>query len=312
MEQQPMDAFEQPQPLGPRQPKPPWSPRAIGVMSFCFSFLPAGIMLGLNFARLGRPERTWPTIGGVIAGFALFVIAIVYVPDHPVLNQVFGAINFGVAYFFYQSQKQLFEEHIKNGGSKASPWAAAFLSLLLIVTLGGGVFGYYYYDTVEDEERFRTATEYLDTGRYAEAEQMFLEYQEKYPEEYNALWNLGLVYENTKQYDKAIAAFSEYLEMQPEDPQGHNRIDHIRFKQSIVLLQDKNYKQAEPLLKALAEKMPDHPDTLWNLSLVYIGTDQLEQARQTLLACQKLAPDDPEVTNQLEAVEQRILREADH
>lgn len=50
--------------IAPQRPlgKPPWKPMDFLWVAIIFSFGATAILIGLNWQRLGKPQRTWPTI----------------------------------------------------------------------------------------------------------------------------------------------------------------------------------------------------------------------------------------------------------
>jgi len=125
--------------------KPPWSPRAVGVISFFFSFVAGGILLGLNYERLGQPEKKVPAIAlSALAFAALFGVAMVLPDDSRVADQLLRWTNIGAAVGLAQVQKQAYQAHVARGGATASPWPVVGICLAVAVVLGAAFFGLMY------------------------------------------------------------------------------------------------------------------------------------------------------------------------
>jgi hypothetical protein len=91
-----------------------WNPNAISFISFFFTFLPAGIMHAVNYERMGYPEKKKPRLILFVAGFVVFLAAAFILPN----AGIFGAISIGIAIFFYQDQKAIFQRHLAMGGKR--------------------------------------------------------------------------------------------------------------------------------------------------------------------------------------------------
>jgi hypothetical protein len=138
---QPLSPFDPPRApaaaIAPNAAGAPWSPRAIGWITFLFTFLPGGVMLALNWDRLGQPEKKVPTLLAVIAGFFAFCGALFFVPDNPVTDRLFNVVNVAVAITFWRLQKDLFDEHEAKGGAKGRILVPVLLSFLWVVLFVG-------------------------------------------------------------------------------------------------------------------------------------------------------------------------------
>lgn len=121
--------------------KPPWSPRAIGFIGFFFSFLAGGILAGLNYERLGHPEKKIATIAISVVGFVGFMVAVALLPEGSFLDRISNWVNIGVAIGLGQLQKTEYERHVANGGETASPWPVVGICLAAVLVIGGAFVG---------------------------------------------------------------------------------------------------------------------------------------------------------------------------
>lgn len=134
-------------PIAARGQLPPWNPAAIGWLSVLFTFLPAGILWALNFARLGQPDKTRPRLIGVALGYLVFWVLAFWDFGDGAVQQFLDAglkgTHAAVAYAFYHQQKPLFRAHIEAGGKKASIWLPAAFFFLFLLALLAGMFVYF-------------------------------------------------------------------------------------------------------------------------------------------------------------------------
>ena len=108
-----------------------WNPKSFIIFSVLFSFLPAGIMCSLNYGRCGNQRRKWTCLLSTILGFiALITLAIILSIKTPI---IFLPINIGVAIYFRNIQRKLYEEHIQNGGERASYFLPIIIGVLIFV-----------------------------------------------------------------------------------------------------------------------------------------------------------------------------------
>ena len=112
--------------------KAAWNPRAIEYIGFFCSFLPAGIMWAINYARLGYPEKKIPRLLLTIVGFIGFVVLEGFIPHERFRKFIGLLVNFAVSYFFYRDQQALFDEYTAKGGTRASNRIPLVLSILFV------------------------------------------------------------------------------------------------------------------------------------------------------------------------------------
>lgn len=58
----------------------PFHPIIIVLFSLIFTFLVGGIVAGLNWTRLSRPQWKYPTIGASVLGFIIFMVIYSFIP----------------------------------------------------------------------------------------------------------------------------------------------------------------------------------------------------------------------------------------
>lgn len=217
-------------PLAEVDGRAPWDPKAIGFISFFFSFLPAGIMLGLNYERLGQPEKKVPVIVATLISAAVFGALVWNLPeDTP--NGVFQAVSLGIALWFASVQKSTFTAHVARGGVKASPWPAAGLSALVVTAVVGVAVLAAYREAEEAEAHFEQAMDAAAEGRTEEAIETYEAHLESNPEESSAHFNLAQLLLQEGRLDEALHHAQEFRQMEPDDADGEALVDAIRDAQ---------------------------------------------------------------------------------
>ena len=107
-----------------------WNPVIIGLLSFFFTFLPAGIFYAINFERLGQPKKKNISLVLVIIGFVIYTAAVFLIPEDMPTIQIFTLINAAVSGFFIFSQNALYKQHLEKGGEKAPVLVPVIVSLV--------------------------------------------------------------------------------------------------------------------------------------------------------------------------------------
>lgn len=97
--------------------KPIWSPLAVGLFCFFFTFLAAGLMNAISYGRLGYTDKLKKRLLILIPGFIIFIILAFVTPDG--WSPLFTAFHLGTILYFRHDQKKLYDDHIANGGQKA-------------------------------------------------------------------------------------------------------------------------------------------------------------------------------------------------
>ncbi len=110
-----------------------WNPKSFIIFSALFSFLPAGIMYSLNLGRCGNKQKKWTSLILTIIGFiVLSAIAYIIPSSTSILKYAFFGINIGIGMYLSNTQGKLYENHIQNGGEKASYIIPVIISVLIV------------------------------------------------------------------------------------------------------------------------------------------------------------------------------------
>jgi hypothetical protein len=111
-----------------------WNPKSFIIFSALFSFLPAGIMYSLNYGRSGNQRKKWTFLISTIIGFiALSTLALI-IPSTIFKSLGFG-INIGIGVYLMNTQTPMYQEHIQNGGKRASYLLPIIITILIFVVL---------------------------------------------------------------------------------------------------------------------------------------------------------------------------------
>lgn len=105
-----------------------WNPKSFIILSALFSFLPTGIICSLNYGRLGDNKKKWITLALTILGFIAFTILASQLTVKT--SSFLLPINIGIGIFLRNIQKELYNEHIQNGGKRASYFLPIFIGVL--------------------------------------------------------------------------------------------------------------------------------------------------------------------------------------
>lgn len=110
-------------------PKSPWSPTGIAVLTLFFSPFVGGILHGLNYGRLGQPlYRRFVLTRNLLAAILLIVFSNLPSLSHPGLL-ITTTLLFSA--YFYKTQEQAFQSHRSQGGGKASFLLPILLSVIV-------------------------------------------------------------------------------------------------------------------------------------------------------------------------------------
>ena len=111
------------------------SVQGIVLAAFLGSPLAAGIVMAINYSRLGRSSAVWTSLGlGLLATVALIVLGFM-IPDHwKIPNIVFALPGVMAAYYAAENlQSRLIQDHMSQGGKIASLWSDAGIGLGCLV-----------------------------------------------------------------------------------------------------------------------------------------------------------------------------------
>lgn len=210
-----------------------WNPLYIGVISYFCLVLPAVILWGINFRKLGKPNLTWPTflVGGLL--FLLLVLGWIFLPQswdwaleafHIILS-IAGA-SFQYSYF------HKFLEADEENHQRESLLKPALLSILFVLTVVSLFIGWNWYLQHQTEQELLLAKEKYDIGDYPASVKILNSIIEEDPGQRTAYMNLSIAYETMGKSDSAIYVLDNWLIQMPEDSEVKDRIYQLRYMNS--------------------------------------------------------------------------------
>jgi len=98
-----------------------WNPKFFVLISILFSFFPAGVMYSLNYGRSGNKRKKWTSLASITILFLIICILLFTVPASlSFFKYIIYGLNIGTGIYLSNNQAALYEDHIRNGGEKAS------------------------------------------------------------------------------------------------------------------------------------------------------------------------------------------------
>ncbi|MEM1211545.1 MAG: hypothetical protein AAGI68_04525 [Planctomycetota bacterium] len=117
--------------------------RGVVWAAFWGSFIAAGIVMAINFARIGEKAAAWTTVAvGFVTTIAVFALVFVLPDSLPVPDIVFVIPQLIAVYLIANAlQGKTIQAHADAGGDVASAWPSAGIGLLCLPFVVAGVFG---------------------------------------------------------------------------------------------------------------------------------------------------------------------------
>lgn len=111
-----------------------WNPNVLKWICIFLSAFSGITLYIINFYRLNRPGKQKKLIIGICVIVVVSVIAF-FTPNYSVISSLLFLINIGIAIYFNYEQKELFYNHMQNGGKKASSAYAWILGILILLVV---------------------------------------------------------------------------------------------------------------------------------------------------------------------------------
>lgn len=111
-----------------------WNPKSFIIFSALFSFLPAGIMYSLNYGRCGNQQKKWTSLILTLIAFITLCTLSFIIPNN-ITNSLSFGINIGIGVYLMNTQTILYQEHIQNGGERASYLLPIITGIFILVLL---------------------------------------------------------------------------------------------------------------------------------------------------------------------------------
>lgn len=259
--------------------KPPWNPMDFIWIAIVFSFGASGILAGLNWRRLGKPQRTWSTIILSLAGLVGVVAVSILLPAPRGVAQLAAyAANIGIAVLLMHWQNSSYEEWIAAYGRPTRKESGCLIPVTvgIGVTLAVALFAFllgFALSTLPANraiDHFNQAVEYQQKGQLDSAIEYYSKAIALDSQFADAYVNRGKAYLDRDDFERAIADFDAAIAIDPQDPLGY------RNRGIAYLLTAQFDRALVDLNKAI--ELGDEPSALFVRGIVYINLEKREKA----------------------------------
>lgn len=197
--------------------KPPWDPKYFTFMAFIFSFGASGILAGLNWRRLGKPQRMWPTILLSLAGLAaLFAVEGLL---QPVSEIVAYLINIGIAALLARFQASDFQEWVATYGKPKAKESGYLIPIVVGIGTTVAIMAFVFAPTYIANraiDHFNKGVEYHQQGKIILAIEEYTKAININPQLVDAYLNRGNAYLQQGNLDLAITDSDQALRLNPQ------------------------------------------------------------------------------------------------
>jgi hypothetical protein len=107
-----------------------WNPKGFLILGVLFSFLPAAILYSLNYGRLGLSRKRNISLAASFIAFVV-MISMAIIIEQGIAKSIIYGLNIGAVIFMRNNQSMIFQNHIINGGHKASYLVPVFTSVAI-------------------------------------------------------------------------------------------------------------------------------------------------------------------------------------
>lgn len=150
-----------------------WNPKYFIYLSAFFSSVPVLICYIINFRRLNKNAILNRKTLCPVVGLLLLVISLFYIENVKYAKYIVYAFNIAIGFYMQYSQKDLFKEHIEEGGKSANYilpiiMSLAFTVLVIIMLLKYSVVPDHYKVYLDDEIYYSQGTNIKDVDLLAE------------------------------------------------------------------------------------------------------------------------------------------------
>jgi hypothetical protein len=109
-----------------------WNPNVLKWICIFLSAYSGIVLYIINFYRLNHPQKRKKLAIGLSILLPISLIS-VFIRKYDLITLLLFMINIGLAIYFSDEQKQLFYEHMQNGGQKASSILAWIFGVLILL-----------------------------------------------------------------------------------------------------------------------------------------------------------------------------------
>jgi len=208
----------------------PWNPIGIGLLAFFFTFLPGGILMGINYERLNKKHLKTPVIAITVILYILFLWSVIALPDG--YNWIFQVIHVGSSIGIALIQRPLYEryrdEHDDEFESSSFLYPIIYSSIFLLVFFGGTI-GYSWYEDTQAQKQMAEAQQAYYQGDFEKSANLLKQLMHKNPSVSIYPINLAITYEASGKRDSAIIVLRNFLELFPNDPEVKDKLYKLRY-----------------------------------------------------------------------------------
>lgn len=207
-----------------------WNPLYIGIISFFCFILPAIILMGINYEKLGRPDlklKTW------ILGSAVFVILIslfIFLPDdytwlvnalHIITAVGIAAIQYPL---FFKARERNPELKI-DSLIKPAFYSLGFALLIAILMLAGNEILFR-----QQIKSLELSKEFFNKKQYNQAINELKKVHHDYPSERLPYINMAIAYQEMGKPDSAKITLQQWLKIAPDDSEAKELLSAINSR----------------------------------------------------------------------------------
>ena len=127
-------------------------------------------------------------------------------------------------------------------------------------------------DNTNFQARRQLAVLLLDTGFPKEALQHFLYLTKFFNDDSGIYYNLGIVYEKLKEFDKAVDAYKKAIELSPDEVDSY-------YNLGLVYIAKKMYEEAVDCFETVLEHDSDDSNSYFSIGLCYFKEGKLDGAK---------------------------------
>ncbi len=207
-----------------------WSPLYIGIISYFCLVLPAVILWGINFRKMGRTDLVKPNFLIGIFLFIALILGWIFLPKSwdwglEIFHVSISIAGAAIQYPIYRK----FLEEDEDNRIVESLFPQALLSIFFLILCISTFFGWNWYLQHQTEKQLLQSKELYDLGDYPASITILKKLIEEDPGQRTAYLNMSIAYETMGKPDSAIVIMENWLNQMPEDGEAKERIYQLRY-----------------------------------------------------------------------------------
>lgn len=140
------------------------------------------------------------------------------------------------------------------------------------------------------DNKMALAAELHRQNKMMEAEAIYIELLRVDPNHYNALFQLGLLYGDMQNFDRAITVLEQAIRLRPQSMDA-------QFAIGLMLFNAQRYEEAVTAIHKILILQPDHVQSLHILGLIAYSTKRYEEAQRYVEKALSKSPDNISILN---------------